>query len=285
MTTLSLARILPLSLGLLATVSACGTQLDDPNVPADESEFASHYVVSSIVVGGQAEVYNTSGIGLNLRSGAGTGYSVLASMPDGTIVNVVGALQNSFWQVKFGSLTGWAHSSYLREHTTGTGGGVYPTNIHQVPAYSGNYATGRSGVSVSMIVIHDTEGSYDAAISWFKDPAAQVSAHYVVQSSDGDITQMVSEANTAWHAGNHPYNLKSVGIEHEGFMSAPTRWFTDAMYRRSAQLSAAIAKRYSFTVDRTHIIGHAEVPPPSTHTDPGTGWDWNKYIGYVNSYR
>ena len=36
---------------------------------------------------------------------------------------------------------------------------------------------------------------------------------------------------------------------------------------------------------RSRITGHAEVPPPSTHTDPGTGWDWNKYIGYVNSYR
>ena len=284
MTTLSVARILPLSLGLLATVSACGTQLNDANVPADESEFANHFTVSSITVGGKAEVYNTT-IGLNLRSGPGTGYSVLASLDDGTVVDVVGALQSSFWKVKAGSVTGWAHSNYLREYTTSTGGGAYPSNIHQVPASTSNYTAGRSGVAISTIVIHDTEGGYDGAISWFKDPAAQVSAHYVLRSSDGDITQMVSEGNIAWHAGNWSYNQKSIGIEHEGYLAAPTRWYTDAMYRRSAQLSAAISKRYGFAVDRTHIIGHADVPPPNTHTDPGTGWDWNKYIGYVKGYR
>ncbi len=285
MTTRTIARILPFSLGLLATLAACGSQLNDPNVPADESEFAGQYIVSSVTVGGKAEVYNTSGVGLNIRSGPGTGYSVLTSVTEGTIVDVVGAQQNSFWKVTVSGTTGWAHSNFLREYTTGTGGGVYPSNIHQTPASSSNYASGRGGTSISTIVIHDMEGNYSGAISWFQNPAAQVSAHYCIRSSDGDITQMVSEGNTAWHAGNHSYNLKSIGIEHEGYASDPGRWFTDAMYKRSAQLSAAISKRYSIPVDRSHIIGHAEVPPPSTHTDPGTGWDWNKYMGYVRSYR
>lgn len=285
MTTFSLSRILPFSLGLLVTLSACGAQLDDPNVPADESEFAGHYIVSSVTVGGKAEVYNTSGIGLNVRSGPGTGYSVLTSLTEGTIVSVVGAQQNSFWKISVGATTGWAHSNFLREYTTGTGGGVYPSNIHQSPAYSGNYTSGRGGVSISTIVIHDMEGSYGSAISWFKNPASQVSAHYCIRSSDGDITQMVSEGNTAWHAGVYSYNQKAIGIEHEGYASDPGRWYTDVMYRRSAQLSAAITKRYGIAIDRSHIIGHAEVPPPNTHTDPGTGWDWNKYIGYVRSYR
>lgn len=37
-------------------------------------------------------------------------------------------------------------------------------------------------------MIHVTQGSYAGTISWFKDAAAQVSAHYVIRSSDGQIT-------------------------------------------------------------------------------------------------
>ena len=53
---------------------------------------------------------------------------------------------------------------------------------------------------VSAVVIHYTEGSYAGCISWFKNCDAQVSAHYVIRSVDGQITQMVREADKAWHA-------------------------------------------------------------------------------------
>jgi hypothetical protein len=68
-------------------------------------------------------------------------------------------------------------------------------------ASSSNYSSGRSGYSVKYVVIHDVEGSYSGAISWFQNSAAQASAHYVIRSSDGQITQMVDESNTAWHDG------------------------------------------------------------------------------------
>ena len=52
----------------------------------------------------------------------------------------------------------------------------YP-GAESVPAYSGNYAVGSRGLTdVKYIVIHDTEGSYSGTLSWFKDPAANVSA-------------------------------------------------------------------------------------------------------------
>jgi hypothetical protein len=106
-----------------------------------------------------------------------------------------------------------------------------------------------------------------------------VSAHYVVRSSDGQITQMVREKDRAWHAGNSDYNHRSVGIEHEGYVSDAS-WFTDQMYRASAALTRDIAGRYGIPKDRTHIIGHVEVPG-TDHTDPGPYWDWNKYMSYV----
>ena len=34
---------------------------------------------------------------------------------------------------------------------------------------------------VDLLVLHDTEGTYQSAINWFKNPASQVSAHFVIK--------------------------------------------------------------------------------------------------------
>ena len=159
-----------------------------------------------------------------------------------------------------------------------------------VAASSSNYSGGRSGESVRYVVIHTMQGSYSGSISWFQNPAAGASAHYNIRSSDGEITQMVHERDTAWHAGNLTYNRRSVGIEHEGFVSDPGRWYTDAMYRSSAALTRHLCDKYGIPIDRSHIIGHNEVPDPyepgrfggaGNHTDPGSGWDWGRFMDLV----
>jgi 20S proteasome alpha/beta subunit len=142
---------------------------------------------------------------------------------------------------------------------------------------------GRSTQEIDRIIIHVTEGPWSSAINWFKDPRAGASAHYVVRSSDGFIGQSVREEDIAYHAGNWPYNTSSIGIEHEGFVNDPS-WFTEAMYRSSARLTAYLCQKYSIPIDRDHIIGHGEVPYPNTHTDPGPYWDWDRYMGLVKSY-
>jgi uncharacterized protein YraI len=50
---------------------------------------------------------------LNLRSGAGTGYSVLLVMPDGARVELTGSTSNGFAQVIYQGTTGWASSQWL----------------------------------------------------------------------------------------------------------------------------------------------------------------------------
>ena len=70
-----------------------------------------------------------------------------------------------------------------------------------------------------IIVLHYT-ASYEAgsAIRTFKNGLSKASAHFVV-GTDGDITQMVSIRDTAWHAGGGVYkgrddvNSFAVGIE------------------------------------------------------------------------
>ncbi|MFB9628496.1 N-acetylmuramoyl-L-alanine amidase [Nonomuraea helvata] len=156
----------------------------------------------------------------------------------------------------------------------------YPSAVW-APAHSSNYAVSNRPTSdaIDRIVIHVTQGSYAGTIDWFQTGPRPnpTSAHYVVRSSDGAITQMVREKDRAFHAGN--YNRRSIGIEHEGFVDNAT-WFTDAMYRSSAALTRNIADRYGIPKDRTHIIGHVEVPG-TDHTDPGRYWDWTKYMQYV----
>jgi hypothetical protein len=145
---------------------------------------------------------------------------------------------------------------------------------------SPNYSSGRT--SYEFVLIHTMQGSYAGTKSWFQNSSSNVSSHYIVRSSDGQVTQMVEHRNTAWHA--QCYNGRSIGIEHEGFVQDPARWYTDAMYRESARLTRWIADRHNIPKTRARIIGHVEVPRACNtggHTDPGSGWNWTKYLQLV----
>jgi N-acetyl-anhydromuramyl-L-alanine amidase AmpD len=64
-----------------------------------------------------------------------------------------------------------------------------------------NHAPGRGGQAIDWIVAHYTaSGSTSGVLSWFKNPSARVSAHYVI-GRDGEIYQLVRDEDTAWHAG------------------------------------------------------------------------------------
>ncbi len=162
--------------------------------------------------------------------------------------------------------------------------GVGYTGAEWIPAYSGNYSTSNRGLAdIKYIIIHDTEGSYSSAVNWFKDPDAQVSAHYILRSSDGHVAQMVDEKDVAWH--DKCFNANTVGIEHEGYSAKPELWYTEAMYMASAKVTAYLADKYN--IAKTHttssIMGHGDAPDCSTHTDPGPGWDWDHYMELVQT--
>ncbi|MCX4759996.1 N-acetylmuramoyl-L-alanine amidase [Streptomyces sp. NBC_01275] len=150
------------------------------------------------------------------------------------------------------------------------------------PATASNYTTANrpSDHPVDRVVIHVTQTAYAKALAVFQNPRKKVSAHYVVRSADGHVAQCVRESDIAWHAGNWDYNTRSIGIEHEGWVDQPA-YFTDALYARSARLTASVCERYGIAKDRAHIIGHYEVPG-TDHTDPGHDWDWDRYMRLVD---
>ncbi len=161
-------------------------------------------------------------------------------------------------------------------------------------AHSTNYTASRSA-SVSAVTIHTAQGSYGGTISWFQNSTANVSAHYVIRSSDGQVTQMVREAHTAWHVRNH--NSYTLGIEHEGYVSN-SAWYTSAMYNASSALVRHFCARYTgiscnaayngasssgvvLLPTSVKIKGHQHYSG-NTHTDPGINWDWRRYYTLLN---
>ncbi|WP_400190204.1 N-acetylmuramoyl-L-alanine amidase [Hymenobacter sp. B81] len=158
-----------------------------------------------------------------------------------------------------------------------------------------NYSS-RSGTAITHYAVHTVQGTYAGCISWFKNCSAQASAHYVIRSSDGQVTQMVAEANKAWHVGSeNPY---TIGTEHEGYVNDAS-WYTTAMYNSSAALARDIVgSGYGISGLRTYygaattgvlstgacvkIKGHQHYPN-QTHTDPGVNWNWERFYTLVNN--
>lgn len=160
-----------------------------------------------------------------------------------------------------------------------------------LPAASCNQS--RRTLAISHVTVHTTQGSYAGAISWFRNCSAAASAHYLVRSSDGQITQMVRERDKAWHAGIA--NGHTVGIEHEGYIEQPDAWYSTPMLTASAQLARAIlagrgmaprvydgSRGWNAVLPEAdyNVLGHVN-HTGQTHTDPGAGWDWARYKALV----
>ena len=129
-----------------------------------------------------------------------------------------------------------------------------------------------------MIVLHYTGmPTGAAALERLRDPAAKVSAHYLVEE-DGRVFALVPEERRAWHAGVSSWrgatdiNGRSIGIEivnpgHEfGYRDFP-----------EAQVAAVIAlleeARSRWMVADGDIVGHSDVAP-ARKEDPGERFPW-----------
>lgn len=95
---------------------------------------------------------------------------------------------------------------------------------------STNYQHG--GNTPRLVILHVMQGTLDGSDSWFRNPAAQVSAHFGT-GRDGRLYQWVDTRDTAWHAANA--NGFSIGIENEGNSGDS---LTDAQLLRVAEVVA-----------------------------------------------
>lgn len=134
------------------------------------------------------------------------------------------------------------------------------------------------GRGIDMLVLHYTGmESGAAALARLCDPAAKVSAHYMIEE-DGTVYLLVPEERRAWHAGISAWegerNLNdcSIGIElvnpgHEfGY-----RPFPAPQIARLARLAADILSRHR--VPPWRLLGHSDVAP-ARKEDPGELFPW-----------
>ena len=138
--------------------------------------------------------------------------------------------------------------------------------------------------SISMVVLHYTEmQSAEAALERMCDPAAEVSAHYLIKE-DGEVLRLVPEEKRAWHAGvsywrgHTDVNGKSIGIEldHPGH-ALGYREFSEAQFEALVPLLARVVRRYD--IPRANVVGHSDVAP-ARKTDPGELFPWDRLAEY-----
>ncbi|MFO6422983.1 1,6-anhydro-N-acetylmuramyl-L-alanine amidase AmpD [Motilimonas sp. KMU-193] len=121
--------------------------------------------------------------------------------------------------------------------------------------------------------LNPTEHPYFEIIHQFK-----VSAHALIRR-DGELVQYVPLTKRAWHAGVSHFqgrekcNDFSIGIELEGTDDSE---FTYAQYHTLTQLTEQIIKYYPL-ITAQRITGHSDIAP-GRKTDPGSGFDWPRYL-------
>ena len=127
-----------------------------------------------------------------------------------------------------------------------------------------------------MIVLHYT-GMRDAAaaIDRLCDPAAEVSAHYVVSPS-GQVWHLVKEADRAWHAGAGSWcgmsdiNSNSLGIE---LVNTGAQPFPEPQMYRLEMLLSSMMDRWN--IPPHQVIAHSDMAPERKE-DPGPRFDWRR---------
>lgn len=143
---------------------------------------------------------------------------------------------------------------------------------------SPNHDARPEGGAVDILLIHYTGmPSAEASLDRLCDPAARVSAHYLIEE-DGRVWQLVDETSRAWHAGLGYWagatdiNARSIGIElqnpgHEfGY-----RPFPEPQMAALIELARDIRTRHP--IPDWRILGHSDTAP-TRKQDPGELFDW-----------
>lgn len=139
------------------------------------------------------------------------------------------------------------------------------------------------GRAVDTVILHYTGMKSGAeALARLRDPAAKVSAHYLIEE-DGRIFRLVAEKDRAWHAGISSWkgeadiNARSIGVEivnpgHEwGYQDFPARQIDSVVL-----LLKEICARHGVAAAR--VLGHSDVAP-ARKDDPGEKFPWKRLSG------
>lgn len=168
----------------------------------------------------------------------------------------------------------------VRGRSLGWGGMAEQRSMEIIEQSSPNFGPRRGTARPDLVVIHYTAmESCVAALRRLCDPAAEVSAHYLVGET-GLVWRLVQENARAWHAGQGEWgdvadvNSRSIGIElaNRGPLAGFPP-FPDPQIRALESLLDAVMAAWAIPADR--IIAHSDVAP-GRKADPGPKFDWRR---------
>ena len=143
---------------------------------------------------------------------------------------------------------------------------------------SPNFGERRDGLLPSLVVLHYTAmPTARASLDRLCDPAAEVSAHYLV-GEDGTVLRLVPEDMRAWHAGAGEWkgtgdvNSRSIGIELQNDGVSP---FTEPQMAALERLLGGVLERWSIPPEG--VIAHSDMAP-NRKSDPGPRFDWRRLV-------
>jgi hypothetical protein len=132
-------------IGLVCFAGCAQPMIDDGDPDSPDTTLVVES--ASIAAGSQATVTASS---LNLRSGPGTSYSIIDTMPHGATVDVLG-FQSSWYQVTYNGESGWCSALYLQAVASSGGddGGTGSTGGSGSPQVDDAINRAQSGVGFS----------------------------------------------------------------------------------------------------------------------------------------
>ncbi len=100
--------------------------------------------------GSAGRISGTGGAGVNVRSGAGTRYGRIGGLAEGASVTIVGQ-SNGWYQIKYGSGTGWVSSQFVKKGSGGSSGGSSSGGSSSGGSTStAGYVSGTGGAGVNV---------------------------------------------------------------------------------------------------------------------------------------
>jgi len=144
---------------------------------------------------------------------------------------------------------------------------------------SPNFNSRPGSKTIWAIVIHSTASStLEGVVSWFSDPAVQLSSHYTI-GKDGRIVQHVRDEDRAWHAGKSEWkgvpsvNDYGLGIELVNWNDGNDP-YPEAQHQANVLLCTYLCRKYNIKPE--DIVGHVDVAVPVGRKSDPQGYDVNR---------